>query len=279
MKIKSLFYLRSEGIPIKLHRKIKGKIKGVIIKRSKTGKWFAIVQAEVEKEPLQKTGRAVGIDMGVKHFCVDSDGFAFENPLFLERTLKKIKKMQRELSRKKKGSKKWEKTKLKLAKLYEKLKNQRDDFLHKLSRYYVNNYDVIAVENLDVKDIVENGSSKLNRKILDSAWSKFISMLAYKAERAGRRVIFVNPKNTSKKCAKCGYVVENLSLDDRWFSCPICGWEADRDYNASLNILDVRVGRSRTPVEREPLLLVPYRKVIEGQVLSVKREASPVRAG
>ncbi|WP_456329944.1 RNA-guided endonuclease TnpB family protein [Archaeoglobus sp.] len=154
-------------------------------------------------------------------------------------------------------------------------------FLHKLSRYYVDNYDVICVENLDVKDLVENGkSSTLNRHILDSSWAKFLSLLAYKAERAGRRVESVKPTNTSKRCAKCGYIMDDLTLSDRWFTCPKCGWEADRDYNASLNIRDVGLGRSRMPVEGEPLpLVIPYRKVIEGLVLSVKREAPCVSEG
>jgi len=277
---KRLILSKVGEIPIKLHRPIDGRIKGIIVKRTKTGKWFAIVQAEVDEEPLPKTGRVVALDLGIHHFCVDSDGIAFKNPKFIDRTLEKIKKVQKELSRKQKGSGKREKVRLKLAKLHEKLNNQRLDFLHKLSRYYINNYDVICVEDLDVKDLVENGkSSTLNRHIYDAAWSKFISLLAFKAERAGRRVVRVGAANTSKRCAKCGFF-EDLSLKDRWFTCPRCGWEADRDFNASLNILDVGLGRSRTPVEREPLpFVIPYRNVIEGQVLSVKREAPSVRAG
>lgn len=268
-------------IPIKLHRPIEGNIKGVIIKRTKTGKWFAIVQAEVDEKPLPPTGRAVGIDVGVKHFCVDSDGIAFENPKFIDKTLEKIKRVQKQLSRKQKGSRRREKVRLRLAKLYEKLENQRLDFLHKLSCYYVRNYDVICVEDLEVKEMVGNGkSSALNRHILDSAWSKFLLLLAYKAERAGRRVVSVKPTNTSKRCAKCSNIVKDLKLSDRLFVCPNCGWEADRDLNASLNILDVGLGQSRTPVEREPLpLVIPYRKVIEGQVLSAKREAPCISKG
>ena len=264
-KRKKLALSKIGEIPIKLHRPIEGKINGVIVKRTKTGKWFAIVQAEVTPEPLPSTGRVVGIDLGIQHFCVDSDGMAFENPKFIDRTLEKIKEVQKELSRKQKGSKRREKVRLKLAKLYEKLNNQRQDFLHKLSRYYINNYDVICVEDLDIRDIVENGNRTLNRHIHDSAWSKFLSLLAYKAVRAGRRVVRVKAANTSKRCAKCGFVVSNLSLKDRLFVCPKCGWEADRDYNASLNVLDVGLGRSRTPVEGEPLpLVIPYRNVIEG---------------
>lgn len=279
-KRKKLILSKVGEIPIKLHRPIEGKIKGVIIKRTKTGKWFAIVQSEVDPEPLPKTGRAVGVDVGICHFCVDSDGIAFENPKFIDKTLEKIKKVQKELSRKQKGSKNREKVRLKLAKLYEKVENQRLDFLHKLSCYYVNNYDVICVEDLDVMDMVKNGKSTLNRHIHDSAWSKFLSLLACKAERAGRRLVRVKATNTSKRCANCGYIMGNLTLKDRWFTCPKCGWEADRDYNASLNILYVGLGRSRMPVEREPLpLIIPYWKVIEGQVLSMKQEAPSVRAG
>ena len=181
---KRLILSKVGEIPIKLHRPIEGKIKGIIIKRTKTGKWFAIVQAEAEPKPLPKTDRVVGIDVGIQNFCVDSDGLAFENPKFIDRTLEKIKKVQKKLSRKQKNSKRREKVRLKLAKLYEKLENQRNDFLHKLSRYYVNNYDVICLEDLDVKDMVENGkSSTLNRHIHDSAWYKFLSLLAYKAEK------------------------------------------------------------------------------------------------
>lgn len=116
-------------VPIKLHRKIKGEVKGVIIKRTKTGKWYAIFQVEEEPEPLPKTGRAVGIDLGVANFVVDSDGNAFENPLFFEKSLERVRKIQRRVSRKQKGSKNWEKERIKLAKAYEKLTNQRTDFL------------------------------------------------------------------------------------------------------------------------------------------------------
>ncbi|AGK61557.1 transposase, IS605 OrfB family, central region [Archaeoglobus sulfaticallidus PM70-1] len=277
---KKLSLSKVGDIPIRLHRSIGGKIKGVIIKRTKSGKWYAIVQAEVDKQPLPPTGRAIGIDVGITHFCVDSDGNYFEHPKYLDRTLEKIKKVQKQLSRKQKGSKNREKVRIGLAKLYEKLENQRNDFLHKLSRYYVNNYDIMVVEDLNVKEMAENGSSTtLNRHITDSAWSKFVRLLCEKAERAARTVVKVNPKNTSKRCAMCGYIVNNLKLHDRTFTCPICGWEADRDYNASLNILDVGMGRSRTPVEGEPLpCVISYREVIAGQVLSMKQEVPSVRA-
>jgi putative transposase len=245
------------SIPIKIHREIEGEIKGVIVKREKSGKWFAIVQVEDELKPLQPTGKAVGIDVGIRHFLTDSDGRQIENPKYYERTLNRIKILQRNLSRKQKGSKNREKARIKLAKAYEKLVNQRNDFLHKLSRFYVNNYDVIAVEDLHIQNMVRIGRT-LAQRILDASWSKFIQLLSYKAERAGRRVVKVNPKGTS----------EDLSLDN-----PL------RDYISACRIKNrVGLGQSRMPVERRPLLLITAKAVIEGQVFSMKQEAPSVRA-
>jgi len=271
--------------PIKLHRRIKGKVKGVIIKRTKSGKWYAIFQVEEEPKPLPETGRVVGIDLGVKHFAVDSEGNAFENPLFLENSLERIKKIQKQLSRKQNGSKNWEKMRVKLAKAYEKLYNQRRDFLHKLTLYYVRNYDVIVLEDLNAKNIVENGHTKgFRRRFLDSALKGFVRILSDKAGRAGRRVVFVKPPYTSRTCSRCGFVVGELELSDRVFTCPKCGLRLDRDLNASLNILkrglDEGLGRPGLPVEGRPLpRVVPYLAVITGQVFLMKQEALPVRAG
>lgn len=183
-------------IPIKLHRKIKGEVKGVIIKRERSGKWFAIFQVEDEPGLLPKTEKAIGIDVGIRHFLTDSEGRQVENPRFYERTLERIKRRQRRLSRKKKGSKNREKARVRLARAHEKLVNQRNDFLHKLSRFYVNNYDLIAVEHLNISGMARN--HRLSGKILDASWGKFLHMLSYKAERAGRRVVEVDPKGTSQ---------------------------------------------------------------------------------
>uniref|UniRef100_UPI0025E82A81 RNA-guided endonuclease InsQ/TnpB family protein n=1 Tax=Methanothermococcus sp. TaxID=2614238 RepID=UPI0025E82A81 len=140
-KTKRLKLSKIGEIPIKLHRKIKGEIKGVIIKKEPTGKWFAFFQVEEEPKPLPKTNKVVGIDLGIDGYAIDSDGNKFENPKFIDKTLDKIKKVQKNLSKKIKGSNNYKKTKLKLIKVYDKLNNQKNDFLHKLSRYYINNYD------------------------------------------------------------------------------------------------------------------------------------------
>jgi len=243
-------------IPIKLHREVKGKVKGIMVKRESSGKWFAIIQVEDKLEPLSETGRAVGIDVGVRFFLTDSDGRQIENPRFYGKTLQRIRVLQRDLSRKQKGSRNWEKARMKLAKAYKKLVNQRNDFLHKLSRFYVNKYDYIFVENLKIKNMVKNHN--LAQKILDTSWGKFFHLLLYKAERAGRVVVKVNPKGTS----------EGLTFDDPY-----------RDYISANRILNRGLGRPCQPVERRPLLRITAKAVITGQVFSMKQEAPCLRRG
>jgi len=229
-------------IPIRVHRQVDGKIKQVIIKRYTSGKWFACIC--VEKEVCvarRKPERVVGIDVGVKHFLTDSDGRQIENPRFYQRTLERIRIIQHWLSRRKKGSKNYEKQRVKLAKLYEKLTNQRDDFLHKLSRFYINNYDVICVEDLSIGNMVRNHN--LAQKILDASWGKFLQLLEHKAAGAGVRVVKVNPRGTSE-----GLSPEN-PLRDYISACRIKmrGWDS----------LD-------TPAEVKPLLVeIPASLIIE----------------
>jgi len=165
-----LLHLSKIGdIPIRVHRPVKGKVKQVIIKRHNSGKWYACLCVEKEVNIVQREPkRVVGIDVGIKYFLTDSDGRQIENPRFYERTLERIRILHRNLSRKKRGSKNREKARVKLARAYEKLVNQRNDFLHKLSRFYVNNYDMICVENLNIMNMVRN--HKLAGKILDASW-------------------------------------------------------------------------------------------------------------
>jgi len=208
-------------IPIRVHREVEGEIKQVVIKRHNSGKWFACVSIEKKISITQrKTSRAVGLDFGIRHFLTDSEGRQIENPRFYQKTLERIRVVQHWLSRKKKGSKNREKQRIKLSKLYERLTNQRDDFLHKLSKLYVNNYDIICVENLNIKSMVRNHN--LAQKILDASWGKFLQLLEYKAESAGARVVRVNPRGTSE-----GLTYENPLRD--WISaCRIKmrGWDS-----------------------------------------------------
>jgi len=250
---KKLVLSKVGEIPIKLHREVRGEIKGIVVKRERSGKWYAVLQVEDKSEPLPKTGKAIGIDVGIKHFLSDTEGRQIENPKFYENSLERIKARYRQLSKKEKGSKNREKARTKLARAYERLVNQRDDFLHKLSRFYVDNYDVIAAEDLNIAGMVRNHN--IAQKILDVSWGKFLRFMSYKAGRAGRTVVRVDPRRTSKEF-KHG--------------------EIDKDYNAALNILErglVGLGWPElTPVEMEPL-----RKLTRVSASSVVEAGSPLR--
>jgi len=241
---KKLHLSKVGAVNVKLHRQIEGNIKGVFVKRELSDKWFAVFQCDSETASLKRTGKTIGLDVGVKHFLSDSDGRQIENPRFYNRSLERLRKAHRVLSRKKKGSENRAKAKVKLARAYAKIVNQRDDFLHKLSRFYVNNYDVIAVEDLNITYMVRNHN--FAKRILDASWSRFFAMLSYKAENAGRILVKVNPRGTSREY-KHG--------------------ELDRDYNASLNVLErglAGLGQPSEPVEIKPLLeTIPASVIVE----------------
>jgi transposase, IS605 OrfB family, central region len=252
-------------IPIRMHRNLAGRIKQITIKRHRSEKWFACftVKGEAKQARRKRIAKTVGIDLGVNHFAADSEGRFVEHPHFLNKTLKKLRREQRCLSRRKKLSKNRLKQRIKVARIHEKILNQRNDFLHKLSNSYIDRYDLIAVEDLNIKGLI--GISFNARNIADSSWSRFLQMLSYKAERAGKTVVRVEARGTTQKCSGCGMEVKK-SLSTRMHRCPCCGLEIDRDYNAALNILKLGLEklpqelRESTPVEME-------------QTLSLKQEA------
>jgi len=233
-------------IPFVMHREIEGKIKQVTIKHYPSKKWYASIICE-NNAGVAKTenNKKVGIDLGIKNFVFDSDGNRFDSPKALHNSLDKLAKEQRKLSRKKKGSQNREKQKIKVAIIHEKITNQRNDFLHKISRRYINNYGFIAVENLHVSNMVRNRC--LAKSISDVSWSRFIQMLEYKAENAGVQVVKLNPKYTSQICSSCGNIVKK-SLQERTHKCS-CGLEMDRDLNAAINILKLGQELSFEPLE------------------------------
>jgi putative transposase len=223
---------------------------------------------------LPETGKSVGLDVGLKSFVVDTDGNSIENPRYAEKSANKLAKAQRTLARAKKGSNNRKRIKERIEKIHAKVNHQRDDFLHKLSRSYVNNYDNICVEDLDVKGLKEKGHNKgMHRNIHDASWSKFIFMLSYKAQSAGRKLIKVDPKNTTQRCSACGSIVKK-ELSDRVHECPYCGFSCDRDYNASRNILIAGMEQPVVPIEPKPLHQVSLM-----QVLAMTWEALPFRVG
>lgn len=234
-----LLHLSKIGdIPIRLSRPISGEVKGVIIKKDNAGDWYAIFQTEheicdsVTESNSEKS--VVGIDLGISKFIVDSDGNRIEHPKNVEKAEKRLKKEQRNLARKEKGSSNYEKQRKRLAKAHKLVKNRRTDFLHKLSTAYIEKYDVIAVEDLNISGMVQDRMNSKNT--IDSAWKTFTQMLLYKAEKAGTEVVLVDPKNTTKQCSKCG-VKSEKKLWQREHNCPSCGYTTDRDYNAAQNIL------------------------------------------
>ena len=269
----TIMFSKIGAIPFNMHRPYTGTVKGVLITRS-GDRWYVIVQAEQEVSEPKKDGRSVGIDVGLNSFAVDSDGAVIENPRFYEQTRDKLRKLQQSVARKKRFSKNWTKAKSKLEKVYDQITNQKKDFLHKLSRRYVDTYATICVEDLNIKGLKEKGNSTgLHRSIHDASWGRFYSYLSYKAESAGTNLIKVDPRNTSQMCSNCGSIVKK-TLSERVHRCPYCGFVAERDYNAAVNIHRVGMEQPFEPVET-----IPLHHISVMQVLSMKQEVPPFRAG
>jgi putative transposase len=185
--------------------------------------------------------RAVGLDMGITYLVADSDGVTTENPRAYKHSLKRLAQAQQRLNRRAKGSRRWGKTAKDVARIHEKIANQRKDALHKLSRAYVNQYQTIVIEDLQPANMVRNHA--LAQAISDSSWGMLHAYLSYKAEEAGRTVEAVPAHFTSQRCSRCGdYVQKSLSV--RSHVCQSCGFVADRDVNAAINILQARTGPS-----------------------------------
>jgi len=222
-------------------RPIEGKIKTCRVVRD-VDQWFVVLTCEQEQSQVTRsTNPAIGVDVGIKTFAVLSDGECVENPRHFKKSETQLAKQQRRLSRKVKGSQNRNKQRTKVARVHRKIRRQREDFLHKVSRSLVENYGCIVFENLNIKGMLRN--HKLAKHISDCAWRKLIEYTTYKAEEAGVAVRLVNPKNTTQKCSGCGEVVPK-TLADRIHCCPHCGLEIDRDLNAAINICSVGITQS-----------------------------------
>jgi putative transposase len=224
------------NVPIILHRVPKGKIKTLTIKQNKAGQWFATFACELSTQSSTHIGTHIGIDVGLESYAVLSNGEFIDNPRHILKAETRLKLLQRRVSRKIKGSANRRKAKFLLAKQHIKVANQRTDFLHKLSHKITQSYSFIAVENLNVKSMLNN--HWMAKSISDASWSNFIRCLEYKAVKSGSKLVKVNPRNTSKTCSKCGTIIE-MPLSKREFLCPHCGFACHRDLNASINILKV----------------------------------------
>lgn len=217
-----------------------GRILNATISQEPNGHYYcSLCCTDVEFEQLPKTNKNVGIDLGIKEFCITSDGIKIENPQFYEQSEEKLARLQRELSRKTIGSARWEKTRLKVAKLQKHIANQRNDFLQKLTTIIVSNYDVIAIEDLNVKEMKETDSKIRNKRVEDVSWSEFRRMLTYKSQWYGKELSVIDRYYPSSQiCHVCGHRDGKKSEDIRNWICPHCHSELDRDINASINILN-----------------------------------------
>ena len=213
------------------------KIRNLTIKRTNTNKYFVSVCCDVEVQEYEHTGSCVGLDLGVKDLIITSNGEKFENKNLLKNAEKKLKHLQRILSKKKKGSKNREKARLRLATAYEKLGNRRKDYLHKLTTRLVRENDVICIEDLNVRGMLKN--HKLAKSVADCSFSMLRSMLSYKCSWHNRRLVVIDRWSpTSKRCNHCGHVMPSMALNVREWVCPNCNTYHDRDINAAKNILD-----------------------------------------
>ncbi len=273
-----------EGIKSVLHREFEGKIKSSTVSKTPSGKYFISILVETDNENLKCKkpceDKTLGIDLGIKDFATFSDGTVIKNPKHLSKKLKKLRREQRRLSRKKKRGKNHDKQRKKVAKIYESVTNSRKDFLHKVTHNLAENqgYSSIAIEDLDVKGMLEKGRGKrLSRSIADAGWGMFRQFLTYKCERGGKNLLIIGRFEPSSKLCTCGYLNNSLALKDREWDCPKCKVHHKRDDLAAKNIKRFAFCKQNTRkdnlVGRESSEFTPLESDVS---CSLKKESSKI---
>jgi len=256
-----------------IHRPCEGKVKNVTVTKTKSGRYFASVQVEIDvPEPkFDRQEVSIGVDMGLKDFAVFSNGAKIPAPKYLRKAEKRLVRLQRRLSRRKIGSKGREKARQAVARQHEKVANQRSNFLHKTSFWLVKTFGLIGIENLNVRGMVKN--HKLAKSISDAGWGEFKRQLLYKGQWYGAQVVVIDRfYPSSRECSNCHYVLPELKLSVREWDCPACGAHHDRDLNASLNIKSeavTRAGIARSHADGESVRLA-----LTSELFSAKSEAA-----
>jgi len=223
------------GIKVNMKKITITNIQHCTISKTPVGKYYISFLCEVEYNPIQKTNKSVGIDLGLKDFVITSDEIKFENHKYTIKYQKKLKREQQHLSRKVKGSSNRNKERLKVAKIHEKITNSRNDMLHKVSTNLIRNYDIICCEDLNILGMLQN--DKLSKAISDVSWGKFLTYLQYKCDWNDKQLVKISRWfPSSKTCSDCGYILQDLPLSVREWICPNCGKIHDRDFNAAKNI-------------------------------------------
>lgn len=251
-----------KSIKIKMHRPLKGSPKTCHLIRRADNHWYVLIICDAPKDIICNDHRPnVGIDLGLINFVADSDGYTTQAPKFFTKTQRKLRVQQRTSARRKKGSNNKDKARQAIAKTHLKIARQRKDWLHNLSRDYVDKYAILFVEDLNIQGMLRN--HHLAKSIGDAAWAEFLTLLSYKAENAGGEVVRVPAHYTSQLCSECGCIVSK-SLSVRTHVCPHCGYMDDRDINAAKNILGrgTAIRTKRSSLEQACPKKLPYGRVV-----------------